>query len=91
MNECRAFRDDTDAVQFKENLEAPTPRLGQESNPTFQVDIMDLEMKEFRPFLDEINSIFKLCFDRNPEARATASALLKRFEGIRTGLVNLSH
>jgi hypothetical protein len=91
MKSCTAFRDDTDAVQFKYNLEAPTPRLELDSNPTFQLEIMDPETRELRPFLDLINSVFELCFGRKPEIRATASDLLKKFEGMRSALVNLDH
>jgi hypothetical protein len=87
MKMHRAFIYDGLAVVFKEHPEIPMPRLNVAHNSALLEATMCPDSGRLVPFFEQINSIFEVCFAREPQDRATAFQLKTRFEKIRDALI----
>jgi serine/threonine protein kinase len=85
-NARSAFSSDWDVTSFVLKPERPVPKLDATDNINLQRSTWCPVRRTSIPIWEQINDIFELCFTRDPEQRATAFELKKRFEGIWSSL-----
>jgi hypothetical protein len=86
-NRKRAFLDDNEALRYKETPGYNEPQLTETDNEFLQLETLCPIRGELMPFWKQINEILGTCFARNPEDRASALELRRRFEGMRKAVL----
>ena len=86
-NRKRAFFDDFEALRYKETPGYNQPQLTETDNESLQLETLCPIRRELMPFWKQINEILGTCFAKNPEDRASALELMKRFEGMRKAVL----
>lgn len=80
-NQRSAFDSDFDVADFALNPNRPTPQLHATDNVNLQQAILSPE-GNYVPIWQQINTILKDCFTREPKARPKVEELKDKFEGI---------